>query len=67
MYRVDTREEAVEKFKKYFMERPEMIEAARKELYGKVLGCWCKRPNIWIPCHGDVIANIIDALGPLEE
>ena len=30
---------------------------ARRELKGKVLGCWCKPAS----CHGDVIAEIIDA------
>lgn len=55
-YKVASLDEALEKFREYFLGHPELIEKARKELKGKTLGCWCK-PN---KCHGDIIAEIID-------
>ncbi len=51
-----TREEVIEKYRAWFLAQPELVEQARKELKGKILGCWCK-PE---PCHGDVIAEILD-------
>jgi Domain of unknown function (DUF4326) len=57
-FRVADRAEALLRFREWFLSRPELIERARRELRGRVLGCWCK-PS---PCHGDVIAEIIDGL-----
>jgi len=34
-----------------------MVEAARRELRGKILGCHCK-PKA---CHGDILAEIADS------
>jgi hypothetical protein len=56
-FRVATREEAIERFREWFLSQPELVARARKELRGKVLGCWCNP----FPCHGDVIAEIIDS------
>lgn len=36
-------------------ERPDLM-ARLPELYGKVLGCWCK-PG---PCHGDVLVKLVE-------
>jgi hypothetical protein len=55
-FRVATREEAITKFREWFLAQPALVERARRELKGKVLGCWCKPAS----CHGDVIAEIID-------
>lgn len=49
-----TREEVIEKFRQSLT--PEMIQRCKKELKGKVLGCWCA-PKA---CHGDVLAKIAD-------
>lgn len=51
---VDSREEARMGFIEYVKMMPELQEAARRELKGKVLGCCCK-PK-W--CHGDIWAAI---------
>ena len=56
-FRVATREDAVAKFREWFLAQPELVARARRELKGKVLGCWCKPAA----CHGDVIAQIVDA------
>jgi len=57
------REDAIQKFQKYFSERIEKDSEFRRrvlELKGKKLGCFCK-PKA---CHGDVIA---DWLNKMEE
>ncbi len=51
-----TRDEVIEKYREWFLSQPELVEQARKELKGKILGCWCKPES----CHGDVIAEIIN-------
>lgn len=48
------REEVIEKYKKYLETKPELMERAKKELKGKILGCFCA-PQ---PCHGDILAQI---------
>jgi len=53
-FRCRTRKEAIEKYEQWLRSQPELMEAARKELRGKVLGCWCAP----LPCHGDVLARI---------
>lgn len=52
--KVQDREEAIACFEEWLQQNPEMIERAKKELRGKVLGCWCA-PKA---CHGDVLARI---------
>lgn len=53
-YKVATRDEAVQKYEEWLMQQPELIEAAKKELKGKILGCWCHPAS----CHGDVLLKI---------
>ena len=57
-YKVATKAEAISEYEKWVISQPEMLEKIRKELKGKVLGCWCK-PGA---CHGDVLARIANAL-----
>lgn len=56
-FRVATREEAIERFRGWFLAQPDLVERCKKELRGKVLGCWCK-PKA---CHGDILAEIADS------
>ncbi len=51
-----TRKEVIQKYKAWFLNQPDLIKRARKELKDKILGCWCK-PEA---CHGDIIVEIID-------
>lgn len=54
-------EQVVAKYREYITERLAEEEDLRRELEllrGKVLGCWCK-PE---PCHGDVLADLLQAL-----
>ena len=55
-FRVSSREEAISRFREWFLAQPELVARAKRELKGKVLGCWCKPSS----CHGDVIAEIVD-------
>jgi len=49
--------EAIRKYALWIAEQPELLKAAKTELRGKRLGCYCK-PK---PCHGDILAEIADA------
>lgn len=53
---VDTIEEAIAKHREMVLTSPEIQERIRKELRGKVLGCWCHGEL----CHGQVYVEIAD-------
>lgn len=56
-----TREEVIEKFKKYFEQRihDDLIYLqAVMELAGKKIGCCCAP----LPCHGDVYVEFIEKI-----
>jgi hypothetical protein len=52
---VQTREEAIEKYRQYIMNKPELLKRLW-ELKGKVLGCYCKP----LSCHGDILVELIN-------
>jgi hypothetical protein len=54
---VDTREEAVARYEEWLMSQPELVAAAKKELRGKVLGCFCSP----LSCHGDVLLKVANS------
>lgn len=56
-FKVETREEAIEKYREWIMTKPRLLERLH-ELKGKVLCCYCK-PKA---CHGDVLIELIDKL-----
>lgn len=50
------------RYRDWILRQPALIERARRELKGKVLGCWCKTPrNPDAPCHGDVLVEIANS------
>ena len=54
-----TREDAINKYRKYMEKRLESEEELRSkllELRGKKLGCWCCPES----CHGDVLVDLIN-------
>lgn len=53
-----TREEVIEKFKEYLQDKPHLIELAKEQLKGKVLGCYCNYPQQ--DCHGRIWIAIVD-------
>jgi len=58
-WRVATREEAIRKYEEWLLEQPDLLERVRRELRGKVLGCWCAP----LACHGHVLARVANAPG----
>jgi len=60
-----SRAEVIDKYRRWLQGQPKLIEAARMELAGKDLVCFC-----WpAPCHGDVLlglANSIEYPNPIE-
>ena len=54
------REATVRKYEAWLLSQPELCERARRELKGKVLGCWCA-PHL---CHGHVLARVANSDGP---
>ena len=56
---VPTPEDAVECYRLLAtQEQPEIAEAARRELRGRDLACWCKPSD---PCHADVLLELANA------
>lgn len=49
-----TRLEVIAKHRAKVLADPALVARIKRELKGKVLGCWCA-PE---PCHGDVLAEI---------
>lgn len=64
-YKVNTREEAVEKYREYILNSPYLLEHLH-ELNGKVLGCWCAGPggltieDTPFKCHGQVLLQLLE-------
>jgi hypothetical protein len=56
-FRVASRKEALEKYEKYLLSNPSLMESLH-ELKGKTLVCWCK-PKA---CHGDILKKYVDKL-----
>lgn len=54
---VDSKEEAIDKYREWLLSQPELVSQVKKELRGKTISCWC-RPG-W--CHGDVLAEIANS------
>jgi hypothetical protein len=62
---VPTVEDAVECFREMMSQSPERTLAAKEELCGKDLACFCSLDQ---PCHADVLLEIANApLGRTEE
>jgi Domain of unknown function (DUF4326) len=48
-------------YRRHLTEHPELVEAARNELAGKLLACWCAPEQ---PCHGDILLEVVDRRTP---
>ena len=55
-----TREEVIAKYIDMHAGDEKFLAMVRKELKGKVLGCWCKFPGNEKACHGDWLAEVAD-------
>lgn len=60
------REFAVEVYRSHLIAHPELAEAARAELAGRDLACWCPLPEPGEPdhCHGAVLLELARPLDP---
>ena len=56
------RNEVVDKYRKWLMDRPELVAAAKRELFGKDLVCFCAPKT----CHGDVLLEIANESDNVE-
>lgn len=54
---VDSREEAILRYEEWLMEQPELISSIKKELKGKILGCFCAP----LACHGDILMKVANS------
>jgi len=52
------RQRAVDSYRDYMTRFPTLAEAARKELVGKDLACWCPLDK---PCHADVLLELANS------
>ena len=51
---VETREDAIRLYEEWLRAQPELLAAAKQELRGKVISCYCKP----LACHGDILLKI---------
>lgn len=51
------RQRAIEAYREWIVEQPKLMDSLH-ELKGKRLGCWCAPKD----CHGDVLAELADAV-----
>jgi hypothetical protein len=51
------RRRVVAEYREWLLAQPELVERAKRELKGKVLGCYCA-PKL---CHGDVLAEVANS------
>jgi Domain of unknown function (DUF4326) len=61
-YQVAThgREQALALFRRHLADHPELVAAARRELAGKDLACWCKPGEA---CHADIWLEVANSTG----
>lgn len=54
-----TREVCIEAYAHYLTSSASRVREARKQLRGKVLGCWC----VPLACHGEILVRIANTTG----
>jgi hypothetical protein len=57
-----TREQVIELYRQWLLEQPALLDRLH-ELRGRRLACWCKP----LACHGDVLAELVDADELIDE
>lgn len=63
------REEVIRKFREMMENDPRMVEEIKRDLQGKILGCWCRPSEGFrgrLLCHGQILAGIADGISPEE-
>jgi len=66
-FKVETRQESIEKFREYLLDNPHLLDKLR-EINPEVLGCWCKDPDPKKSkaCHGDIYVELSNRKVDLE-
>lgn len=54
-FRTKTAAESLLKYKEWVLAQPALIVKIKRELRGKILGCWCSNPE---HCHGWILLKI---------
>jgi ERI1 exoribonuclease 3 len=54
------RQRVIRQYSEWLQSQPELCDRARRELRGKVLGCWCAPKG----CHGHVLAEVANSPAP---
>ena len=49
----------IHQYRQYLTEHPELVKAAKRELKGKDLVCWCAP----LPCHADILLELANKGG----
>ncbi len=62
-YLVDSRDEAIERHEEWFLSNPGLVERVKREMTGKVIGCWCAPKR----CHCDVYARVCNEAAGLTD
>lgn len=60
---------AVGAYERWITAQPDLVAAARAELAGRDLACWCPPVDERgepVPCHADVLLELANATGPVE-
>jgi len=60
---ITTRETSIQQYRNYILNKLQNGEISIDELEklrGKTLGCWCKEGGQDIPCHGDVLVELLE-------
>ena len=68
-FKVGSREEAVESYRKWVYAQPELLAAIKSGLKGKTLGCFCRPQDGFggkLLCHGQILAEIANEKTPSE-
>lgn len=61
------RNEVIPHYEAWLRAQPELVERARRELTGKVLGCFCRPATGFrrrLMCHGQILAGLVDDVDP---
>ena len=62
-YQVASRDEAVERHAEWFLSNPDLIKRVKREMTGKVIGCWCAPKR----CHCDIYAKVCNEAAGLTD
>ena len=61
---VHDRSGSVAAYARYLADQPNLMAAARRELTGADLACWCRPGQL---CHGDVLLAIVNVCSPVSK